>query len=127
MGQVYAWDSSTVNIFDNTSSGGGDAIYAYGNSTVNISGGGLNDIYGYTDSSITFHGYDFMATDGLTLDDGYVLGTGVLTGNWFDDTYFSIDILENGATIMAIPEPSTLLLLGLGAVMLRRRSAGKGI
>ncbi|MCK4784286.1 MAG: PEP-CTERM sorting domain-containing protein [Desulfobacteraceae bacterium] len=34
------------------------------------------------------------------------------------DNYFE---LNNEAAIVLVPEPATLLLLGLGAVMLRRR------
>lgn len=81
---------------------------------MSISGGRVNHLYGYVDSSITFYGYDFMAMDGLTLVDGYVLGTGRLAGKWFNGTYFSTDILENRGTIMVIPAPGAFLLGTLG-------------
>jgi hypothetical protein len=54
-----------------------------------------------------------------------VLGTGLLSGEWFDGTRWTVNIQTNasGATILAIPEPATLSLLALGglAVMRRRR------
>jgi hypothetical protein len=53
---------------------------------------------------------------------------GQLISFWTDDTPFSIDFLDNidvGSTyydhVHLVPEPVTLLLLGLGAVMLRRK------
>jgi hypothetical protein len=46
------------------------------------------------------------------------LGTGMLTGKWFDGTSWatSINTNDSGATIRAVPEPSTFILLGMGAV-----------
>jgi len=51
------------------------------------------------------------------------LGTGTLSGEWLDGTPWTVNILSNYPTarILAIPEPATFLLLGLGAVMLRRK------
>jgi len=54
---------------------------------------------------------------GLTLDGDRVLGTGLLTGKWFDGTSWAIPIQKHdlGATIRVVPEPSTLVLLSIGA------------
>jgi hypothetical protein len=95
------------------------------NSAVTISGGRIDQLRAYDRSSITIHGYDFQATAGLSLVGDQVLGTGLLTGKWFDGTAWTIPIDYQGsrATILAIPEPATLALLamGLGLLALRRR------
>jgi hypothetical protein len=78
-------------------------------------------------SVVTFHGRDFGLHGGLWLDGDRVLGTGLLTGEWTDGTPWAVNILDNAstATIRAIPEPATLLLLALGGavLVLRRRVA----
>jgi len=52
-------------------------------------------------SRMTLHGYDFQATGGLTLAGDEVLGTGVLTGKWFDGTSIPINGNASTATIRA--------------------------
>jgi hypothetical protein len=73
--------------------------------------------------TVTFHAYDFQAIAGLTLDGDKVLGTGILTGRWFDGTPWSVTIGQNnpGATITITPEPATLSLLALGGLAVIRR------
>jgi hypothetical protein len=122
MEYLTAYDSSTNNI-----SGGYMAyLYAEGSSTVNLSGGNVSHLYAHDSSVVTFYGRDFLASGGLILDGERVLGTGNLSGVWMDGTWWAVNIHGNPptATIRAIPEPATLLLLGLGAVMLRRRCHG---
>jgi hypothetical protein len=85
---------------------------------MNVSGGIINDgLWARDTSTVTLYGYDFRATGGLSLNGEKVLGTGLLTGKWFDGTPWATNIRanESGATIRAIPEPSTLALLGMGA------------
>jgi len=54
-----------------------------------------------------------------------LVGTGILGGKWTDGTAWTVKITANdtwyGATILAIPEPATLLLLALGGLALLRR------
>jgi hypothetical protein len=94
-------------------------------STVNIHGGQIADWLYATDSSVVnIYGYDFEYSPDTGSRNG-----GQLTGYWSDGSPFKINFLDNitfGSTyydyVVLIPEPSTLLLLGLGAVMLKRKS-----
>ena len=79
--------------------------------------------------STTYYGYDMIADDSGS-------GTGVSTGDWFTvdltclaEGNFSFDLLDykNNSAVIAsvygvlIPEPMTIALLGVGALLLRRR------
>ena len=140
MHHVYAYDSSTLNVYD----GNLTDLYGRGNGRINFYGGllrsGLSlldeahaDFLGGTleaalsfreTSLATFHGYDFNVFGDLYIEDGRVFGTrderptGVLEGKWFDGTPFSVYIgdLDPTATLLVtVPEPSTLALLCMGA------------
>ena len=65
----------------------------------------------------------FRPGGGLALDGTRVLGTGILSGEWFDGTRWTVNIAENapGASIIAVPEPTTLVLLVIGGLALIRR------
>jgi len=82
----------------------------------------VNYLYAYGYSEVTFYGRNFDYGSGLTLDGNRVLGTGTLSGEWLDGTPWALNILGNSSTAtILVPEPATLFLLGLGAVMLRKR------
>jgi hypothetical protein len=122
-GYILAYNHSSVDFSDGKVS----ALYAYDSSSVDLSGGDVFSLFALGTSATTFHGYDFTATSGLTLDGDKVLGTGVLAGKWFDGTAWAVSIQSHdpGATILAIPEPSSLALLALGGIgmLIRRRGA----
>jgi len=82
----------------------------------------IEALYATDASVVNIYGYAFNY-DPL----GGSRNGGQLTGFWEGGNPFSIDFLDNietGSTyydhVVLIPEPATLLLLGLGAVMLRR-------
>jgi hypothetical protein len=112
---LYTYDVSNVDI----SGGNFNDLFVYNTSNVDISGGGIeNYLKVYGTSSVTFHGYDFRVTGGLRLEGDRVLGTGALTGRWFDKTPWIVNVSRNdaSATILVVPEPSTLVLLAMGAM-----------
>lgn len=128
-----------------------DILAAGGNSIVTVSGGSVNDFIvvgqngmmflegnGFTvtdlDGNITSLSYgdklsDFgMFVDHITQD--YFSGT--VTGTLKDSSVLDVDFfvyntgINSGiADIIIIPEPGSLVLLGLGGLLLRKRKRGK--
>jgi len=114
------------------SGGSVGSVSAFGNSYIDFSGGSVDSDLVLDDFAIlTINGSNF-AIDGDVVDYGEItsiLGgyygnesarrlTGSLLSGEFIDNDFRIG---NYAKIILIPEPATFLLLGLGAVMLRRK------
>ena len=113
-GSLFAYQDSSVDITGGKIQG---FLHAYPDSSVDITGGELQGpLRAHENSSVTFHGYNFRVTGGLRLEGERVLGTGILIGEWFDDTPWDVHIGYNSstATVMAIPEPSTLTLAAFG-------------
>jgi hypothetical protein len=115
---IYLHDSSTLNF-----SGGQFSIGSLDSSIMNVSGGQLSGLSAWGTSSVTFHARDFTLGSGLTFDGDRVLGTGILSGKWFDGTPWSTNIIQNDltASILAVPEPLTLCLLAIGGLPLLQR------
>ena len=132
--RLIANDSSTVNVFGGqiaefiaaynsgivNLSGGlvDERLYGYDSSTLNVSGGQIAEgIYAYGDSTVNVFGFDLAITDN------------VLTGTLADGTPVHLSAVGDGQFVLhAVPEPSTFLLLALGAGVLllssRRRPKG---
>ncbi len=96
-------------------------ITTYNASTVYISGGSVSSLNANDSSTIIFSGYDFHATNGLSIIGNEVIGIGILSGKWSNGTAWSIPIITNNteATIF-VPEPCTLALLAIGGFGLRK-------
>ena len=119
---LFPQDSSTVNI----SGGTVYQLVPLDSSTVNVSGGTVvYDLDARNTSTVTFHGQDFILGTGLSLNGDRVLGTGTLSGKWFDGTAWAVNISRNdaSATIRVVPEPATVSLLALGGLAVMRRRA----
>jgi hypothetical protein len=121
---------STFNVYGGIIAGHSE----FGDSSIiNIySGNWLNYSYAVNNSSAQIHIFgknlQYETVNGRgsfgQLSDG-----GKITGLWIDETPFSIDLMNNSGdstfynhvVLHEVPEPATLLLFGLGAVMLRRK------
>jgi len=134
--ELYAYDDCYIDI----SGGTINALSLYGNATVDITDGVVYDLLASRDSivnisgglieyvglnyssSVTFHGYDFHATGGLSLVGNELLGTGLLLGKyhgkedwWMTDIYYRAG--EASIYVETAPEPTTIMLLSLGILM----------
>jgi len=100
-----------------------NGLSAIDNSTIDMSGGVVGGLNARHNSTVSIYGYDVYGTSGLELVDGKVVGIGLLSGKWKDGTAFAINISENAETaiIQVIPEPTSILILGLGGFLVRLR------
>jgi len=133
VGMLEACDSGTVKVFPDATlfrlnaSGSGTAHMSGGTTeyvgagdsgVINLYGGTITECLAAQDSStINIYGYGFTYDPAAGSRDG-----GQLTGFWLDDTPFSIDLYGTGtySHINLIPEPASLLLLALGALLSRQ-------
>ena len=129
------WES-TVNM----TGGYLDYIKVSGESTVNMTGGYLDYIIASGESKAYLRGGTIDDFWRMPLEDGepieeamihvfaldylYDSPSNLLTGHWGDNSAFSINLNIPSSDYIEfhiIPEPTSILLLGLGGLMLRRR------
>ena len=125
---------SWVQTFDNveaTISGGDIGLFveAWDSSRITISGGKISErIASIRDALITLVGRDF-AVNGTSVGYGGFASdyasSGTLTGTLANGDALNnpFGLIHPGADILFVPEPATVLILGLGSLVLRRRSA----
>jgi hypothetical protein len=97
-----------------------------GNATAVFSGGRIDKIYGY--QTTTYLNY-FLGTHIEMIVKDYSVTNNILTGHWEDNSAFSVQLMNQTGYIPVIslieftiiPEPATLLLLGFGGLLIRRK------
>lgn len=83
-------------------------VSGYGDSVINISGGNIENILA-NNGIITIAGYSFHATAGLSVVDDQLIGTGILTGKWLNQTKswsIWIGLNDSMATIQLVSDPA---------------------
>ena len=129
-GQIWdlsAYDQSQINIT------GGDVgwLYASAGSEVTVTDGEVGMIWANSSSSVNIYGYDLSYNPNFDYDGTREIWEGLLTGYWQNQVPFNIStwdestynqlVLHDLGPLPSVPEPGTLLLLGLGALVLRRK------
>jgi len=135
VGGVFTWDYATTNLYD------GGSVFSLGaggqSGVVNMTGGattylragesGIINLYGGVVTNYLSAG-DFAIVNiyGYGFDYDPFAGNwngGQLTGFWFNNTAFSIDLynLDTYKRINLIPEPASLILFALGALLIKRK------
>jgi hypothetical protein len=118
---VVVWENVMAEVFGGTV----QEFIASGSSTTDIFGGEiLGHLCAEDLSMVNIYGYGFQYDPYGGSQNG-----GQLAGFWLDDTGFTIDFLDSSPVdstyydhVYLVPEPTTLVLLGLGALVLRGRN-----
>lgn len=139
---LYAYDSSTINF----SGGSVWNFYGFGSSTINIDGGAMHYLIMRESSIGHLSGGQILTDLAIPVDTSYVhiygydfnhdpLGgienEGLLTGYWPGGEAFSIslnnwkaetDVITYDQIIFhVIPEPTSILLIGIGGLIISRK------
>ncbi|MDH4240782.1 MAG: PEP-CTERM sorting domain-containing protein [Phycisphaerae bacterium] len=113
--RLAAFDTTITDWHDGTM----DVLWVNDNSIVNIYGGSLEEMAAIENGQINLYAYDIVHTT-----TGGHYGIGQVMGYYYsDNSYFCFDLgnLETYSRINIIPEPSTLILISLGLLFLRKR------
>ena len=131
---LWAYDTGTANVWGdvgmislgaresgvvNMSGGTTQHLGAGESGTVNVYGGLVNSgLNAWDFGAVNIFGYDLVKTS-----TGGHYGYGQVYGFFIDDTAFTIDFstLETYSHVNLVPEPSSLILLGLGGLMIKRK------
>jgi hypothetical protein len=117
MDYFRAYDSSVVDIYGCNLT---QSLWATEDSTINLRGGSLGRFTSDANGIMNLYAYDVVHhTTGGFWDGGWV------EGKYLDsDEYFSFSLKDSDtfSHINIVPEPSTLILVGIGGLMLRKRN-----
>lgn len=112
---IWTYDQSYAEV-----SGGSipSVLVSNDDSRINLSGGVIDNwLRAEGNSNITIYGSEFNYSYGLiSVFSGHLTGT-LANGDPIDNDFYIYD----NASIILMPEPSTLLLFGLGVFMLKRK------
>lgn len=104
---IHAGTVQEISLMGNASTTvtGGQITTASLSDTAHLSlrNGQLSELMAYAQSQTIFYGYNFLASEGLSIEGSLVLGTGLLSGKWADGTAWE--------THVSAHDPSALIRL----------------
>ena len=116
VGKLETWDWSTGNIYG----GEIDWLWTDDNTVVNIYGGSLNILASRPDSRVYLYAYDVKYhPDGGLYNQPWLEGKYISDNNPFSFSFYGD---RDYPQLTIVPEPVTLLLLGFGALLIRKRN-----
>lgn len=120
VGQMVVSDSSVLNVIDGNIAG---VLSVEDTAIVNLRGGDIAELFAVESSVINLYGYDVVHETS-----GGEWGDGKITGKWDDGREFDISLYNSEyfgndtfLHVNILPEPATLILLGVGFGLVRSR------
>lgn len=117
-GDVYKLETYDVSAFDMLA-GEMNLLYVHDDTTINIYSGTLSALGATENASVDLYAYDVIHhPTGGHFDRGWLEGNYLL-----NDLYFTFDLnhLDTFSRINVVPEPTTVFLLALGALFVRKK------
>lgn len=113
---VSGYDESITNIIGGNING---QVIAEDNSQIYITGGATyNSLFGWESGRIIIYGQNFNYSFGEVSD-----RAGIITGTTLDGTtsmFYTFELNDNSQIIL-VPEPTSIMLLALGGLLIRKR------